>query len=246
MNCKDIATLSPQYLSGELDTPRSAAFAEHLRACHNCATELEQQTRMDVLLRNCMLSETIDTASLDQSVRQRIALERPAFSLRPLALIAGIAATLLVAFVAYRMAFIPATLPLCAAAARDHFKEVTSRQHRNWLTDSAAIAGLAQRNGLPASLVVALTPAGYHLEHAKLCRLDGRLFLHVVYAQGTTEISTYLRPRDTQPLAAAIHQTESGHEHIAYFQTNQLTAMFVTDQSSEAALSFAQSAARLL
>jgi anti-sigma factor RsiW len=246
MNCKDIAALSSQYLSGELDMPRSAAFAEHLRTCRQCAAELEQQTRIDAMLRNSILSEAVDTTALNQRVRQQIAFERPAFSFRPLALIAGIAATLLVAFIAYRIAFVSVAPPLCEAAARDHIKEVTGRQHRNWLTDSKAIADLAQRNGLPGSFVAALAPAGYHLEHAKLCRLDGRLFLHIVYADGTTEFSTYLRPRDSQPLPAAIQETDSGREHIAYFQTDHLTAMFVTDQSSEAALSFAQSAARLL
>jgi hypothetical protein len=108
---------------------------------------------------------------------------------------------------------------------------------------------LAEHNGLPPPLIEKLAPVGYHLEHAKLCRLDGSVFLHLVYVQGTNEFSTYLKPLAAGPPAGApkvVHQIDSGHEHIAFFQTSQLTAIFVTDQSSDAALTLARSAARVL
>ena len=40
--------------------------------------------------------------------------------------------------------------------------------------------------------------AGYHMEHAKLCRLNGRIFLHVVYSDGSREFSLFLRQPDSQ------------------------------------------------
>jgi hypothetical protein len=90
-----------------------------------------------------------------------------------------------------------------------------------------------------------LAPAGYRLEFGKLCRLDGRIFLHLVYTRDGREFSAYLRRPDAEPLAG-IHEAGAGHEYIAYFETRQLSALFVTDQSREAALSLARSAAKAL
>jgi len=254
MNCKDIATFCPLYLSGELDAPRTLTFAQHLQTCEACAGEIEEQTRLDALLRSSVLYEQIDSAALDQRIREHIASERPAFSIRWLAAAAGIAAMLLAGTLGYRAVVASHPPPLCVEAARDHRNEVTDRQLRRWLTDPKAIADLARKIGLPESLVTAPVAAGYRLERGKLCRLDGRTFLHLVYAQGAREFSSYLRLLDAQPRAGftrettakVVHKADSGREHIAYFQTGQLTAMFVSDESGDAALSFARFAARAL
>lgn len=250
MNCKDMAVLCPQYLSGDLDGEQAREFAEHLRGCAQCAGQVQQQTDLDSLLRHSVLSEAADTASLDQRVRLHIASHQRGLFFSRFALAATFALVLLGGgIVAYRSLFIPAVPRLCADAARDHFKEVTGGEHRRWLTDPKAIADLAASNGLPSSFVTSLEPAGYHLEHAKLCRLAGRVFLHLVFTQGANEFSTYLTRPPAQPLGSPgkhIYETNSGHEHIAYFQTSQLTAMFVTDQSADAALSIARSAAGTL
>jgi anti-sigma factor RsiW len=253
MNCDDAATLGPQYLSGELDTRRTVEFEDHLRSCRRCSLELEQQTQMDVTLRDGVLSEAVDSTRVDRRVRQRIASERQIRSFRRPALVAGIAAVLLGGFTFYRGLFTPVTPSVCSAAAEDHRKEVTKGQHRNWLTDPKEIAGLAQRSGLPASVVITLAPAGFHLDRAKLCRLDGRVFMHLVYVEGANEFSAYLRPLDS-PLPAEearasavgmlVQEADRGHQHIAYFQTSRLMAMFVSDQSSDAALAIGRSAAR--
>jgi anti-sigma factor RsiW len=255
MNCQDIATLCPLYLSGELDAPRELAFAEHLRLCPTCAAELERHTRLDAVLRDTVLSEHIDTAALDQRIRARLWTE-PTFSrARRLAAAAGIAAILLAGTVGYRTLFHTKPPRVFFDAAQDHRNEVTHRQHRTWLFDPKLIADLAQHNGLPPSLIATLTPPGYRLVEAKLCRLDGRVFLHLVYAQGSREFSTYLRALDAPLLPGAVtetdngkllHQADSGGDHIASFQTAKLTAMFVTDQPGTAALSLARFAAQRL
>jgi anti-sigma factor RsiW len=255
MTCEDIAPLCSLYVSGELDPPRALAFAEHLRACRACAAEIERRARLDALLRDTVLSEPIDSAALEQRVRARILSERRFSRARGLALAAGLGAILLAGAFGYRSLF-PAKPPrIFADAAQDHRNEIALRQHRTWLSDPKPIADLAARNKIPPSLVTALAPPGYRLLEAKLCRLDGRVFLHLVYARGARQFSTYLRALDARPLPGPtretvngklLHEAGSGREHVASFQTAKLTALFVTDQSSAAALSFARFAARLL
>ncbi len=243
MTCKDVAELAPQYFCGELDHARAAEWADHLRACSSCADEIEQQTRLDTLLRHSVLSEPIDTTALDQGVRRRIASRRRTVLWSRLA----VAALLIVGLATYRQRLQPAPPKLCADAARDHTKEVIDHGPRHWLTDPAAIADLARDTGVPASSLANLAPATYHLERAKLCHLDGRVYLHLVYAQGPNEFSAYLRPVDAQSAAdRTMRASTSGKINIAYFQTTQLSAVFVTDQSAASTLAIARSAAKAL
>jgi anti-sigma factor RsiW len=257
MNCRDIAELCPLYLSGELDPANALAFAEHLRECQACATELKRQTQLDALLRESILSDQIDTAALDHGVRARISSDSRVISWRArgLAMAAGVGVILLAAGLGYRMLFPEKPPRLFADAAQDHRNEVIRRQHRIWLSDPKAINDLAQRTGIAPSLVGRITPLGYSLVEAKLCRLDGRVFLHLVYAHDAGHFSVYLRALDGQPLPGAVRETDngkplhelaSGHQHIASFQSGNLTAMFVTDQSDAAALSLARFAAQRL
>jgi anti-sigma factor RsiW len=255
MNCRDITELCPLYLSGELAGPRALAFAEHLRECQACAMELERQTQLDTMLRDSVLAEQIDTAAVDHGVHVRILSEASSWRGRGLAIAAGVGAILLAASVGYRT-ILPEKPPrLFADAAQDHHNEVIGRQHRTWLMDPRAVDELAQRNGIAPLLVARITPPGYGLVEAKLCRLDGRVFLHLVYADGAGQFSMYLRALDGQPLPGAIRETDagkplhevaSGRQHIASFQTGNLTAMFVTDKSDAAALSLARFAAQRL
>lgn len=104
---------------------------------------------------------------------------------------------------------------------------------------------------------MSLAPVGYRLEHGKLCRLDGRPFLHLVYTNGANEVSVFLRPWDdpepSQGTAmetvnnSVLYTVDIGPEHLSFFQTRQLTAVVVSDQSDgKTALSVASSIARAL
>jgi anti-sigma factor RsiW len=255
MNCEEIARLCPLYLSGDLDQRGSLEFKAHLEACHECAVELERQMQLDTFLRDSVLSEAVDSVALEQRVRKHIASEGRAFSVRWFRIAAAMVAMILAGVLGYRVLYVSNSNRLCSDAARDHDTEVTRRQHRTWLSDPQAIANLAQRSGVRGALVTALAPVGYRLQHAKLCRLDGRVFLHLVYSRGAGEFSIYLRPADSTPLTGPVretvagkllHETDAGFDHIASFQTSQLTAVFVTDQSSDGILSVARLAARVL
>jgi anti-sigma factor RsiW len=255
MNCSDISELTPLYIAGELDSTRSAAFDAHLKVCPACMRELETQARLDARLREVLLAEELDVSRVNRRIRELIAADSPVGlvpQLRPgssrwVTAVMGIAASLLVLAAGYLL--LPNRVaPVYADAARDHQWEVVDQQPRHWLTDPVKIAELAQQQGISDSVPLALT-SGYHLERAKICRLDGRLFLHVVYSDGRREFSLFLRPRDGQHLAGMIrgvangrllHFCDAGGERLSSFQTARLTAVVATDQPAGAAVRFAR------
>jgi hypothetical protein len=139
---------------------------------------------------------------------------------------------------------------MCADAARDHRVEVVEHQRRTWLTDAAVIEALAERRGLSAPGAEAIAPAGYRLERGKLCRLGGRVFLHLVYSNGAREFSFYLRdssPSETFPgTARTIGNLNLGREHVAQVPSARFTALVVTDESQDAARDIARFTAKQL
>ncbi len=237
MNCQESTELSPLYLSGELDPARAAAFAAHLDGCADCARDLDLDTR----LRQAVLAEPVNTAASDLHIRRAIGRQA---RLRRISILAGIAAMLVIGIVVYRAA--TRVAPLYAAAAQDHRREVIDHERRNWVSEPAQVSALASRLGISETAPASID--GYRLEHAKLCRLNGRVFLHAVYSDGSREFSLFLRQPDSsrQPdsHASPLRITRSGSEQIAAFETAHVTAMIVTDRSGAA--QFAQAAAAAL
>lgn len=220
MKCTEIAELAPLYLSGELDAGRSAEFAGHLKSCRACALEIHQMMETDASLREAVVAEDVDTNALDQRIRRQIAAERrPRF--RWIATAAAVAVGTLLAGLGIRA--LVASPALYSDAIADHRVEVINRQPRRWVPDRPGIEALAARAGLATSVIAGLTPANYRLERGKLCRLDGRIFLHLVYTDGTRETSVFVRQRDDKPLPG-----QSRDDSVAAIQTDRLTAVFVT------------------
>lgn len=204
---------------------------------------------LDQRLRGSILSEEIDTSRVAHAVRDHIGVPRrhvPGWAVAAAGLIAMLGAGAL----SYR-AFLKeqAPPPVCAAAVEDHQREIVDGDPREWLTDLSAIQSLGQKRGVPASAFAALGTTGYRLERGRLCFLTGQIFLHLVYSKDGSQYSVYLRsrnsPLDNGPrFAGSVQETSVGSEHSAYFQTNQLTAVFVGRQAGVA--SFARSGAAAL
>jgi anti-sigma factor RsiW len=246
MNCSDISTLAPLYLTGELESDRSQAFSDHLRNCTACRRKLGEDVEFDELLRTCVIAEHVDTSYVDRRVREKLGASRR--SSRRMFLAAAIAAVLLVSIIGFRALFLPGVRPVYAAAARDHRLEIVDRQTRKWVTDRASIEGLAGHEGLSGYVVEALAPAGYHLAQGKLCRLDGRLFLHLVYANDAGNFSLFLRPENVSPrdMEQQIRASTFAAQHVAGFHRGQFSALIVTEQSGPMVLNLAKFAASVL
>jgi anti-sigma factor RsiW len=198
---------------------------------------------LDQSLRASILSEHMDTAQLERSIREKI--KRPFLPRWALATAAGIALAI-TGGLAYRSLFKPPPL-ICVAAARDHNHEIVNGAPREWLSEPAAIQSLAAQQGVPSAALAALGTTGYRLEGGRLCFLNKQIFLHLAYSKDDLELSVYLRPRGSQsPVDGSIHEASIDTEDLAYFQTAGLTAVFVAEHSRAEALAFARAAARVL
>jgi anti-sigma factor RsiW len=130
---------------------------------------------------------------------------------------------------------------LYADAALDHRQEVVEHQPRRWRTDPAEIEKLAARYQLRD--VASLAPSGYRLEHAKMCGLDGKPALHLVYTNGVQEISLFVLSQTGRD--RGISATGVGNVHLAAFQ-NDHVQLIATGGDSSDCLQFVRSAASVL
>ena len=243
MKCTDVRDLAPLYLTGELESARAEHLASHVKFCPSCALELGQQEAFDSLLRESMLGEHFDSSRVESKVRLAIARPGARSSRRRWTLALAGAAALFLLLLGVRTVASSRAVSVYAAAAQDHRMEIVDRQPRKWFTDRASIEELARRQGVSGSSINAIAPAGYHLAQGKLCRLDGKIFLHLVYANDSENLSVFLRSADG---ISAVHTETQGAEHVAGFQDREVSALVVTAHSGDAAMRFARSAAAVI
>jgi anti-sigma factor RsiW len=260
MNCSDIHELAPLYVCGELDAAHAAEFDVHLKQCSSCLDEIEAQSRLDARLRQSLLAEDVDVGRVNRRIRERITQEtvQPGVVVpaeprgrRWLNAALGIAAAFVLAVAGY-LSFPGRFAKVYADAAQDHQMEVVDHGPRHWTTDPTELAALEQRLGISLNVPEELGD-GYHLEHGKICRLDGQLYLHLVYTDGTTEFSLFLRPRDGERLTGRIsgasngrllRASDFGHEHLAAFATSHLIAVIAVDKPAGESVECARVASR--
>jgi hypothetical protein len=213
-----------------------------------------EDRELDARLRRELLVQDFDGgAALERRIHERIgARERARRLVLRTGLAAG-AAVLLAAGLFYLTAvrgLLPwGGAPLFAAAEQDHHREVVERQPRRWISNAAKAGELASHYALPASVITSLVPAGTHFEGARLCFLNGQLYLHLVYssetASGKTEFSVFLRKAGSGALHGLAPETSINGEHVAGVGKDRTVAMFVTARPGEA-LSLARFAAGVL
>jgi anti-sigma factor RsiW len=255
MICSDVSSLIPLYLTGELDEARARELNRHMRDCAECASEVSQQAAFDARLRAAVLAEPVDSKPVETRVLQTIAAEKRPGTWRWGLTAAGIAAALVAGVtgvLGYRAAFshnfATVATGAVAAAARDHRMEIVDRQPRRWRTDLASVNELAAREGISTAMIAAIAPADYHFQEGKLCKLDGQIYLHLVYSDltGKRNFSLFLDRQNDGTGKKAIYSASLGAECIAGFAKDRHNAMVVTDQSPDAALQFARFAASVI
>jgi anti-sigma factor RsiW len=251
MTCVAATSLMPLYLTGELDEARARDFAKHTQSCPECAHELSRQIAVDARLRAAVLAEPADTSAIEARVTLSIAGRTQTVSRAPAwrwtLTAAAAAALLMTGYGGYRALLPPKVSPAFAAAALDHHTEIVEGQPRRWRTDIASVSDLAAREGISISLISRIAPADYHFQQARLCRLDGVIYLHLVYSDstGARNFSMFLNGQN-QDHIAKLYASSLGAEHVAGFEDGHVRAMVVTDQSGDAALQFARFAASVI
>jgi anti-sigma factor RsiW len=228
MNCGDINELGPLWHSGELDASRQCAFDAHVAVCPDCATEIRDQWTNDARLRDAIAEEPADTRAVGRRVMRRIARERLRRWLMPaMAAAAAVVATVFLLTSQRQAPASPVFATIFADAARDHTVEIVKGAPRRWRTDAADIAALEVTQGISDSDVKALEATGYKLERAKVCRLSGTPYMHLVYTKGGREFSVFMRVRGAQPVPEAA--SSSGNLQLATFTRGRVQAIVVTD-----------------
>jgi len=224
MNCGEVRNLAPLYLSGEMSEEQRQSFASHLAACPECEAEIERQSTLDARLLAALCEESPDTSRIEQSLRRHIASTQ---SHKRWMGAGAVAASLIAALVGSYALLRPSPAPgSYADAARDHWAEVVEKQPRHWRSGPAEIEALGAQSGLSIAQITALAPAGYRLEHAKTCGLDGQRMLHLVFTNGAQEYSLYLRPH--RSIKERVRIVRSNSEQVAGFETGHFTALVVT------------------
>jgi anti-sigma factor RsiW len=245
MNCGDIKELSPLWHSGELDSERRGEFDAHVSGCAGCAAELRDQTAMDEQLREIVAAEMVDTRTIEEHVRRRIAREK----LRRWAIPGLAAAAALVAMVLWR-APKPSPPPtpinpvIVADAVRDHTAELINHAPRRWRADASDITTIEKSQGIQDADVKALEATGYTLQRARICRLGGAPWIHLVYARDGREFSVYMRVKEGQSVPESV--ASSGALQLASFTHGRVQAVIVTDAPKGECAKFAKEAEHAL
>ena len=121
----------------------------------------------------------------------------------------------------------PVNPTILADAARDHTVEVIKQSPRHWRTEAADIAVIEKAQGISDSDVKALETTGYQLQRAKICRLGGTPYIHLVYAKDGREFSVYMRVRGEKQLRETA--SNSGDLQLGAFTRGRVQAVIVTD-----------------
>lgn len=159
---------------------------------------------LDDLIRRAAMAEPLDSERLERKVRRGMNRAR-----WPWVLGVGVAAA--AAFLALRSPGIPAEY---RDAARDHQLEVVEHRPRHWKTDPTDLEAVAAQNPLTV-------PAGYRLKEAKRCGIGGHPVTHLVYTDGSRDVSVYVTG------AVPSGETEIGGQQVQTFRTGHLSGILV-------------------
>jgi anti-sigma factor RsiW len=257
MNCSEVHYYGPLYHSGELEDPFIQDFRQHLETCASCEEIIRREQATDSALR-LLSDEPLDTTRIREEILVSIQQDhtpKKQFRISPLQGLTGMAALLVLMFVA-SFPFRPsAQLPLTIYrdAADDHRAEVVEHMKLRWAQDDASILSLLKTVGATEELTQQITPAGFHLDRARVCRLLSHSYVHLVYTDGTREVSYFLRSREGEELTGKPIVTVNGKAvyldtirdlSVAGFQTQNVTVLLVSDEPKEQVLTTIASAAQ--
>ena len=263
MKCTEAQYLMPLYWSGELDAQAAAELDQHAVTCGECARRMAADKNTDEVLRASMQSEAVEEAAILTQVRNVIAEKPHAWRWQwrwtvPLAATAALVITLLVFSPKQPAAQNPShpvtrqTVNILSDAADDHNDEVVQHFSREWLYGANEIKKLVADKAGSSDVVTEIAPPGYHVDRARICELGMRNYVHLVYSDGTHEVSMFVRQQDGEQLAGTERDKVNGEPvvadsyqklQVAAFQSPDFTVVLVSDQPISEAIDFAKKAA---
>lgn len=246
MNCSEVHYYGPLYHSGELEEPFLQDFQQHLELCSTCDETIRRERATDDALRLAS-EDAFDAPRVREELLTRIRKEYPPrwrFRITPAYGLAGMGALLAIMFVS-SFAFLPSSqtpLTIYRDAADDHRAEVVEHTKLRWAQDDTSILALLNTVGATEEVTRQITPAGYHLDRARICRLLSHRYVHLVYTNGQREVSYFLRAREGEELTGKPILTVNGKSvymdtirdlSVAGFQTANVTVLLVSDEPGQ-------------
>jgi anti-sigma factor RsiW len=205
MNCADAQYLRPLYLSGELDSGSVAQFERHRDDCLSCQRQIEEDRNLDTGLRHALQSEPVDATALRARVLAEIHKTEDGkvspWKRHPVWITAAVAAMLLV-MITFGLA--RRDNARYEEASADHVDEVVMARPKDWQTQNGRILQLVtQRLAMPANLRQLAIPR-YRLLRGKECSIAKNRYVHLVYGDGSQQISMYVLEGDEHGLLRRI------------------------------------------
>ena len=188
-DCERTRDLLGLYADNELEGLPTSQIAAHLEQCARCHRELEIIQSQKRLLASAIKNSSYDTTLLRASI-EAATIRRRSFPLSNVNLLSVPAWSLAVSLILliglgsiyfYRRFETAQPNSLYLAAANDHRTRSAASDAADWVQSESAItekasAFLKMNMRLPRSI-----GSDYSLARARLCQLNGKSFLHVVY-----------------------------------------------------------------
>lgn len=253
-DCRRTREFLGLYLDNELDAVPTQRVATHLSACASCPRELEILRSESELLARSIKSVAHDTERLRASIEAAIAgrrlswwPERALPRLPKWAIATACALVLALPILLYmpgRMGLIGAS-PLYSAAADNHRTCIEESEKPDWARSHAAI------ESLQASFLDQMGRApmqigdDFRLARARVCDLDGKKFLHLVYVKREGGEASLFVGRSLGRLPSgdrsvtlddhAVQLTDVANLHITSTQVGECLLMAASNAEGEAA-----------
>lgn len=236
LRCADVLERLPEYLADALETPQSDEVAAHLETCPDCAMALATERRLDQLVAHAVNDAAPSSAALQSRLAEHIA-GRPKVNYQwwRMAAVAAAVASMVLGLGIWRGFAGYQVHMLCADAADDHHTEITLREARRWRTTPQEISDLAKRELGSGELPQNIEGQHLTLARARVCRLRGSRFMHLVYAQGGREVSVFLaldkpgQPSTRDAMPTPIHDEHDIGVDVSTFRLGNLVVVVASD-----------------
>ena len=245
MQCENALGMLPAYQARGLDTDDVVALLRHLEECESCASALSLERHLDSMVTEAVTSAAPAADALQLRVQRQIAAtpRRRVVAWSWLATAAmflvatGLGLNLWLNGDARKMHL------LCADAADDHRTEVTEHAALRWRTTLPEIQALARQYVGAVEPPATIESQHLALHRARICRLNGMRFLHMVYrdTNGNREVSVFLATADDDRSrwegvpahhATAVHEETSGGVDVSAVHSADLMVVVAADQAN--------------
>lgn len=213
MRCHEAEGLLAPQFSESLDATTQSELALHLDSCAGCRARLQMEYELDRLIAAAVGRGTPPVnelmARIEQSLDKR-RMRNPFLLHWRWPALAGAAAVVLLVVLAFpRFTAANRMHVLCQDAVDDHRTEVVLRQAIPWQTGTA-INDLVRRTVPRAQ--IPQTVAGLPLQKARICGLLQARALHLVYGNGSQQVSVFYVLQQDLPSGSLPPQTAASNQ----------------------------------